>query len=134
VPSGTAAAHRPGVTVEQNGEGRVDVIDPPGRVLRAGLAAGNCGAVRSYQASRSASRRARGNVVLTRFADDFIVGFQHQDDAEKFLGELRGRLAKFSLEQDPADRVRPRAAGTGRRGARGSRRRSRSWDSGTSPG
>jgi RNA-directed DNA polymerase len=44
---------------------------------------------------------ARGNMIIVRFADDFIVGFQHQDDAEKFLGELRGRLAKFSLELHP---------------------------------
>ena len=29
---------------------------------------------------------ARGNVIIVRFADDFIVGFQHQDDAEAFLG------------------------------------------------
>jgi group II intron reverse transcriptase/maturase len=45
--------------------------------------------------------QARGNVIVTRFADDFIVGFQYQDDAERFLGELRGRLAKFSLELHP---------------------------------
>ena len=45
--------------------------------------------------------RARGNVVITRFADDFIVGFQYQDDAGRFLAELRGRLAKFSLELHP---------------------------------
>jgi RNA-directed DNA polymerase len=45
--------------------------------------------------------RARGNVIAVRFADDFIVGFQYQDDAERFLGELRGRLAKFSLELHP---------------------------------
>jgi hypothetical protein len=45
--------------------------------------------------------QARGNVIITRFADDFIVGFQYQDDAERFLGELRGRLAKFSLELHP---------------------------------
>jgi RNA-directed DNA polymerase len=45
--------------------------------------------------------RARGNVVIVRFADDFITGFQYQDDAERFLGELRGRLAKFSLELHP---------------------------------
>lgn len=44
---------------------------------------------------------ARGNVVIVRFADDFIVGFEYQDDAERFLGELRGRLAKFSLELHP---------------------------------
>jgi group II intron reverse transcriptase/maturase len=45
--------------------------------------------------------QARGNVIITRFADDFIVGFQYQDDAERFLGELRGRLAKFALELHP---------------------------------
>lgn len=45
--------------------------------------------------------RAHGNVVIVRFADDFIVGFQQQDDAERFLGELRGRLAKFNLELHP---------------------------------
>ncbi len=45
--------------------------------------------------------QACGNVIVTRFADDFIVGFQYQDDAERFLGELRGRLAKFALELHP---------------------------------
>jgi RNA-directed DNA polymerase len=46
-------------------------------------------------------RRARGDVIIVRFADDFIAGFQYQDDAEAFLEELRGRLAKFSLELHP---------------------------------
>ena len=36
-----------------------------------------------------------------RFADDFIVGFQHEDDARRFLVELRGRLAKFGLGLHP---------------------------------
>jgi group II intron reverse transcriptase/maturase len=44
---------------------------------------------------------ARGNVIIVRFADDFITGFQYQDDAERFLGELRGRLAEFALELHP---------------------------------
>ena len=43
-------------------------------------------------------RHAHGDVVIVRFADDYIVGFQHRDDAERFLAELRGRLAKFNLE------------------------------------
>jgi RNA-directed DNA polymerase len=37
-------------------------------------------------------------VIIVRFADDYIVGFQHRDDAERFLAELRDRLAQFSLE------------------------------------
>ncbi|MDX6419299.1 MAG: RNA-directed polymerase [Trebonia sp.] len=44
---------------------------------------------------------ARGNVIITRFADDFVTGFQYQDDAERFLAELRGRLAEFALELHP---------------------------------
>ena len=46
-------------------------------------------------------RHARGNVIIVRFADDFIVGFEYQDDAERFREGLRERLAKFSLELHP---------------------------------
>ena len=46
-------------------------------------------------------RHARGDVIIVRFADDFIVGFEYEDDARRFLGELRGRLAKFGLELHP---------------------------------
>jgi group II intron reverse transcriptase/maturase len=43
-------------------------------------------------------RYAHGDVILVRFADDFIVGFEHQDDAQRFLVDLRERFAKFGLE------------------------------------
>jgi group II intron reverse transcriptase/maturase len=43
-------------------------------------------------------RRARGDVIIVRFADDYVVGFEYRDDAERFLANLRGRLAKFGLE------------------------------------
>jgi len=46
-------------------------------------------------------RQARGDMVVCRFADDFIVGFQYQDDARQFLTELRERFAKFDLELHP---------------------------------
>jgi group II intron reverse transcriptase/maturase len=46
-------------------------------------------------------RQARGDVIIVRFADDFIVGFEYRDDAERFLGQLRGRFAKFGLELHP---------------------------------
>ncbi len=46
-------------------------------------------------------RNARGNLILTRFADDYIVGFEHQEDAERFLADLRVRFAKFALELHP---------------------------------
>lgn len=41
--------------------------------------------------------KARGQVIIVRYADDFIVGFQYKDDAERFHGELRERLKKFNL-------------------------------------
>src|ERR1019366_9411052 len=46
-------------------------------------------------------RHAHGEVIFVRFADDYIVGFEHQEDARRFLDELRGRLAEFSLELAP---------------------------------
>jgi group II intron reverse transcriptase/maturase len=45
--------------------------------------------------------KARGDVVVVRFADDFVVGFEHQDEAERFLTELRERFAQFALELHP---------------------------------
>jgi len=46
-------------------------------------------------------RHARGDVIITRFADDFVVGFQHRGDANRFLHDLRERFAKFNLELHP---------------------------------
>ena len=46
-------------------------------------------------------RHARGDVVIVRWADDFVVGFQYKDDATRFTEELRDRFRKFSLELHP---------------------------------
>jgi RNA-directed DNA polymerase len=46
-------------------------------------------------------RHAHGEVIIVRFADDFTVGFGYQEDAERFLDELRGRFAEFGLELHP---------------------------------
>src|SRR6266849_4553006 len=46
-------------------------------------------------------RHAHGDVIIVRFADDFIVGFEDRDDAERFLAGLRERFAKFGLELHP---------------------------------
>jgi len=43
-------------------------------------------------------RQARGDVIIVRYADDFVVGFQHKSDAERFLTALRERISKFNLE------------------------------------
>lgn len=43
-------------------------------------------------------RHAHGDVVVVRFADDFVVGFEHRSEAEQFLAELRVRFTQFGLE------------------------------------
>ena len=43
-------------------------------------------------------RHARGQVVIVRFADDAVVGFEYREDAERFHADLRRRLANFNLE------------------------------------
>src|SRR6516164_9072626 len=44
---------------------------------------------------------ATGEVIVVRYADDFLVGFQHRHEAERFLRELRERFGKFGLALHP---------------------------------
>ena len=44
---------------------------------------------------------ARGDVIAVRYADDAVLGFEHREEAERFLGELRERLGQFGLELHP---------------------------------
>src|SRR5438093_11840868 len=44
---------------------------------------------------------ARGEVIIVRFADDFVMGFEEYQDACRFLHDLRERFAKFGLELHP---------------------------------
>jgi len=46
-------------------------------------------------------KRAQGDVIVVRYADDFILGFQHQWEAKLFLAELRARLDIFGLTFHP---------------------------------
>lgn len=46
-------------------------------------------------------RQAEGDVIIVRYADDFVMGFQHRHEAERFLRELRERLAGFNLALHP---------------------------------
>jgi RNA-directed DNA polymerase len=65
--------------------------------------------------------QAQGDVILVRYADDFVVGFQDRAEAERFLGELRERFRKFHLELHP-DKTRLIEFGryaAARRGRRG---------------
>ena len=47
------------------------------------------------------SRYAHGDMIIVRFADDFTAGFEYQQDAQRFLADLRERFAKFGLELHP---------------------------------
>jgi RNA-directed DNA polymerase len=46
-------------------------------------------------------RHATGDVIVVRYADDTIIGFEHQHDAERFLSDLTTRLAQFGLGLHP---------------------------------
>jgi RNA-directed DNA polymerase len=52
-------------------------------------------------AQRWRRTQAQGDLIVVRYADDIIVGFQDRAEAERFLAELRERLAKFGLELHP---------------------------------
>lgn len=41
--------------------------------------------------------RAAGDVIIVRYADDFIVGFEHEEEAQRYRDELEARLGKFGL-------------------------------------
>lgn len=46
-------------------------------------------------------RHGHGDIIIVRYADDFVLGFQHHLDAQRFKQELRERLARFKLELHP---------------------------------
>jgi group II intron reverse transcriptase/maturase len=46
-------------------------------------------------------RQASGDVIIVRYADDFVMGFQHKHEAERFLTELKGRVERFGLGLHP---------------------------------
>jgi len=43
-------------------------------------------------------RKARGRVIIVRYADDCVLGFQYADDARRMLHDLRERMTKFGLK------------------------------------
>ena len=52
-------------------------------------------------AARWRQHEATGNMIIVRYADDFIIGFQHEADARRFLDEMRARLQEFALSLHP---------------------------------
>lgn len=56
-------------------------------------------------AHRWRRQHARGDVIIVRYVDDFVVGFQYREEAERFLADLRERMLRFRLELH-ADKTR----------------------------
>src|ERR1041385_240389 len=115
------------VTVSDKGTGQGSVISPflANIYLHYAL---------DLWAERWRRREATGDMIIVRYADDFIVGSQHESDARRFLDAMRERLRKFALSLHPEKTrglsssvaLRPSAAnGVGS----ASRRPSASWAS-----
>src|SRR6516165_559423 len=82
------------VTVSDRGTGQGSVISP----LLANI---YLHYTLDLWAMRWRRREATGDMIFVRYADDFIVGFQHERDARCFLDEMRERLGKFALSLHP---------------------------------
>jgi group II intron reverse transcriptase/maturase len=52
-------------------------------------------------AERWRRREATGNMIVIRYADDIVAGFEHEADACRFWDAMRGRLEEFSLSLHP---------------------------------
>ena len=78
------------VNVSEKGTGQGAVISPllANIYLHYGL---------DLWAERWRRREATGDMIIVRYADDFIVGFEHEKDARRFLDALQERLGKFAL-------------------------------------
>ena len=78
------------VVVEEKGTGQGAVISPL-------LANVYLHYVFDLWAHRWRRREAKGDVILVRYADDIVVGFQYENDAKAFWDAMRERLREFSL-------------------------------------
>src|SRR5215467_3648080 len=82
------------VTVSDKGTGQGSVISPflANIYLHYAL---------DLWAERWRRREATGDMIIVCYADDFIVGMQHEADARRFLDEMRARLQEFALTLHP---------------------------------
>jgi RNA-directed DNA polymerase len=82
------------VSVAESGTGQGSVISP----LLANI---YLHYVFDLWAERWRRREARGDMIVVRYADDLVIGFEHEDDARRFLDALRERFGAFSLSLHP---------------------------------
>ena len=83
------------VTVSDKGTGQGSVISP----LLANVYLHYCF---DLWAERWRRHEATGDMIIVRFADDIVVGFEHESDARRFWDAMRKRLEEFSLSMHPA--------------------------------
>ncbi len=82
------------MTVEETGTGQGSVISPL-------LANVYLHYVFDLWAARWRRREATGDMVIVRYADDTVIGFEHEADARRFWHAMRERLREFSLSLHP---------------------------------
>src|SRR6059058_839902 len=82
------------LTVSDRGTGQGSVISPL-------LANVYLHYVFDLWAERWRRREATGDMIILRYADDIVVGFEHEADARRFWDDMRARLEKFSLSLHP---------------------------------
>jgi len=82
------------VTVDDRGTGQGSVISPL-------LANVYLHYVLDLWAKRWRQREATGDMVIVRYADDVVIGFEREDDARRFLDAMRTRLEGFMLSLHP---------------------------------
>src|SRR3974390_1243197 len=82
------------VSVAESGTGQGSVISP----LLANI---YLHYVFDLWAERWRRQKARGDMIVVRYADDLVAGFEHESDARRFLDAMRDRLGKFALSLHP---------------------------------
>jgi len=82
------------VTVDDRGTGQGSVISP----LLANI---YLHYVLDLWAERWRRREAQGDLIIVRYADDLVAGFEHEDDARRFLDAMRERFDAFALALHP---------------------------------
>lgn len=80
---------------------RTTVGTPQGSVISPLLANVFLHYVLDLWANQWRKQHARGSMIIVRYADDFVMGFQSQVDAERFLRELGERMEQFGLQLHP---------------------------------
>ncbi|HUE88244.1 MAG TPA: group II intron reverse transcriptase/maturase [Vicinamibacterales bacterium] len=91
---------RAGVS-EDGAWSNTEVGTPQGAVISPLLANIYLHYVFDLWAHRWRRHHASGDMMIVRYADDIVLGFEHQRDAERFLAAWRERLARFGLELHP---------------------------------